>query len=284
MECIELVKEEEGTMIIGGCKLGDKPSLFYENMRNYSVSRYDDKKGHIGCTIDIDTMLISNPLSNADISDVDISCDYCKELGIRRLNVYMSDYMEYPYSTQAEFYELSKEIADCGRFKILTPEVNPIWNFELICLENKKCEVEFVWSKKGKKNKRYFIEVNVTPPIWTEENFFDTEAAINKSEYRLALKLGKRVKELSESEKRQAWLDVANLTLRFYDEVWGEKIDRSQLDYRRENLIGPGQLRSSDWDQIYKNAGMTDKEIKQLRKAQEPLAAALDDSSDMYRD
>lgn len=65
MECIELVKEEEGTIIIGGCKLGGEPSLFYENMRNYSVSRHDNKKGHISCTIDVDTMLISNPLTNA---------------------------------------------------------------------------------------------------------------------------------------------------------------------------------------------------------------------------
>lgn len=284
MECIELVKEKEGALFIGGCKLGDKPFLFYDNMRNYSVSRYDDKKGHIGCTIDVDTMQISNPLRNADISDVYISCDYYNGLGIRELYVCMSDYMEYPYSTQAEFYELSKKIADSGKFKVVMPELHHIWNFEMICMENKKCEVEFVWSKEDHNSNRYFIKVNVTPPIWTEENIFDTEAAINKSEYRLALKLGKRVNELSESEKKQAWIDVANLTLRFYDEVWGEKIDRSLLEYRSENLIGPGQLRSGDWYQIYKNAGMNDKEIKQLRKAHEPFAAALDDHSDMYRD
>ena len=284
MECIELVKEEEGAIFIGGCKLGDKPTLFYENIRNYSVSRYDDKKGHISCIIDVDTMQISNPLMNADICDVDISCDYCKGLGIRGLYVYMSDYMEYPYSTQAEFYDLSKKLAESGKFKVVIPELNPIWNFEMICLENKKCEAEFVWSKKGLKSKKYFIEVNVMPPIWTEENVFDTEAAIKKSEYRLALKLGKKINELSESEKKQAWVNVANLTLRFYDEVWGEKIDKSLLEYRSENLIGPGQLRSNDWDQIYKNAGMNDKEIEQLRKAHEPFAAALDDHSDMYRD
>lgn len=284
MYCIELIKEDNGSIFICDCKLGDMPSLFYENISNYSVSHHDDKKGHIYCTIDVDTMLISNPLKNDDIYDVDISCDYKLGIGIRKLYLNMSNTMDYPFNTQAEFEEFFKKLADSGRFNVVMPELHSKWNFKMICFENKKCEVDFTFSRFDNNNKTYFIEIIVRPPIWTEENIFDTEAAIFKKERRLALKLGKRVVDLSEKEKKDAWVSVANDTLHFYDKVWGYKIDKALMDYLRDNLIGPGQVRPSDWDQIYKNAGMNAKEIEQLRKANEPFAAALNDSSDMFRD
>ena len=48
-----------------------------------------------------------------------------------------------------------------------------------------------------------------------------------------------------------------------------EKIDQALLAYRRENLKGPGQLTKEDWTQVYKKAGMTDKEIATYRKENE---------------
>ena len=284
MKCIELVKEVDGFVSIGGCKLGDKPSLFYENMGNYSVDCEEIKQGLINCFIDIDTMRIDNPLENADILDVEINCTYNNVDGITGIYLYMRDIETYPYETQKEFEDLAKYIEDSKKFNVVHPSLHPKWDFEIISFENKKCEVEFVWSIDRHTEKTYFIEVNLTPAIWTEENTFNTEAAIIKSERNLALKQGKRVRDLSEYEKREVWVDVARSTLHFYDKVWGDKISNASLEYRRENLIGPGQMRTSDWDNIYKSIGMSEREIEQYRKANEPFQAALNDSADMYRD
>ena len=68
-----------------------------------------------------------------------------------------------------------------------------------------------------------------------------------------------------------------------YDK-WEKKIDEAQMEYRRENLLSAGQLTTADWNQIYKNAGMSDKEIQEYRKAMQKYQAALQDSSDQYRD
>ena len=43
-------------------------------------------------------------------------------------------------------------------------------------------------------------------------------------------------------------------------------------------------MREADWNLVYKNIGMSEKEIKQYREAHIPFEAALNDSSDMYRD
>ncbi len=67
-------------------------------------------------------------------------------------------------------------------------------------------------------------------------------------------------------------------------EKWTDKITEALFEYRRENLLGPGQLSPEDWTQIYKNAGMTDEDIVKYRKAMKPYQAALRDSSDAYRD
>ena len=64
-----------------------------------------------------------------------------------------------------------------------------------------------------------------------------------------------------------------------------ERIDNSLLAYRRENLLGPGQLTREDWTQVYKNAGMSDKEIAAYRKAKEltpEQMRALDDKVEQY--
>lgn len=98
------------------------------------------------------------------------------------------------------------------------------------------------------------------------------------------LELGKRAEDFSEYEKREVEVKVARSTLNFYDKVWGEKIRNASLEYRSENLIGAGQMRTSDWDNIYKSIGMSEREVEQYRKAHEPFEAALNDSSDMYRD
>lgn len=65
-----------------------------------------------------------------------------------------------------------------------------------------------------------------------------------------------------------------------------ERIDEALLAYRRENLLGPGQLTRKDWDQVYKNAGMSDKEIEEYKKQTQPTPEqmrALDDPLDLYR-
>jgi hypothetical protein len=64
-----------------------------------------------------------------------------------------------------------------------------------------------------------------------------------------------------------------------------ERIDKALLTYRRENLRGPGQLTKEDWDQVYKNAGMSDKEIAEYRKQNEltpEQAKALDDKVEQF--
>lgn len=284
MECIELVKEDNGVVSIGGCKLGDNPSLFCDNMSYYSVYCRHLDQGLIYCSIDVDTMRIDNPLVNEDIMDVEISCCHKQGEGIRGLYLYMSDICTFPYETQKQFEDLAMRLANSGRFNIVYPELHSKYDFELICLENKKCEVEFIWSKDEHKKKTYFIEVKLTPPIWTEDNTFDTEAAYIKAQRRSELKLGKKYKDFSEYEKREVDVTVASSTLNFYDKVWGDKITKASIEYRRENLIGPGEIRSSDWDVIYQNAGMSEYEIEQYRKALNPFEAALNDSSDMYRD
>lgn len=284
MECIELVKEENGIVSIGGCKLGDKPSLFCDNMSHYSVYCKHLGQDLIYCFIDVDTTRIDNPLMNEDIMDVEISCRHKQNEGIRELQLYMRDGCSFPYKTQKEFEDLAMKLANSGRFNVVYPKLHSKYNFEMICLENKKCEVEFVWNKDKQSEKNYYIEVNITPPIWTEDNIFDTEAAFIKAQRRYVLKLGKKAEDLSDYEKREVEVTVARSTLNFYDKVWGDKITKASIEYRRENLIGAGQMRTSDWDNIYKSIGMSEREVEQYRKAHEPFEAALNDSSDMYRD
>ena len=63
-----------------------------------------------------------------------------------------------------------------------------------------------------------------------------------------------------------------------------EKIEQALLEYRRENLLGPGQLSSKDWTNIYKKAGMSDEEIADYRKNLQQYAKVMDDPLDAYRD
>ena len=284
MECIELVKEENGIVSIAGCKLGDKPPLFFDNILHYSVDCKSLGQNLIRCFIDVDTMLINNPLRNADITDVEINCRYKKGKGIRGLYLYMRNFCTFPYKTQKEFEDLAIKLAVSRRFNVFCPEINPKYNYEMIRLENKKCEVEFVWSKIGQTDKTYFIEVNVTPPICKEDNTFDTEAAFIKAQRRCVLKYGKRAENFSEYEKREFKETVARITLDFFNKVWGDRITKTSVEYRKENLIEAGQMRASDWDVIYRRAGMSNYEIEQYRKAQESFETALNDSLDMYRD
>lgn len=284
MECIELVKEDNGVVSIGGCKLGDKPSLFFDNMGSLCTDCHQIDTGLLGCCIDIDTMRIDNPVRNRDIEGIDIYCRYNKEFGIREIEVYMRSWGGYPFDTLSEYKDLVNYLSSSGRFEVIRPDIHPYLDIEMTCLENSNCEVEFIWSKKNVLKKDFHIQVYMTPPVFSEEKGFDTDTAIKKSERRHALKLGKRQSNLSEHERKEAYVSVAREYLRSIDKKWGLKIEASLLEYRRENLLGAGQLRFEDWTKIYHNAGMTDKEIELYRKFKEPFAAALEDSSDMYRD
>lgn len=284
MDCIDLVKEEKGVVSIGGCKLGDKPSLFKDNMGRYCTGCNEIDKGLMWCMIDVDTMRIDNPLCNPDILDAELYCHYIKVRGIRDITLYMQNYDDFPYNTWSKYRDFIDKLSNSGRFEIVKPSVHSKSDFDIICFENCNCEVEFTWSKDNPSKNRYYIQVILTPPIRSEKYGFDTEAAIAKKERRLSLELGKRVSEFSEYEKRDVLTDVARDTLRYYDEVWGAKIEKSALEYRRENLLGPGQMSEDDWNQVYRSIGMSEKEIKQYREAHKPFEAALHDSSDMYRD
>ncbi len=118
MECIELVKEKNGIVSIGGCKLGDKPSFFYENMGRLCTGCHQIDTGLLGCTIDIDTMRIDNPVYNSDIEGIDIYCYFNKEYGIRGLKVYMNSFGGYPISTLSEYKDLVKTLSTSGRFEV----------------------------------------------------------------------------------------------------------------------------------------------------------------------
>lgn len=63
------------------------------------------------------------------------------------------------------------------------------------------------------------------------------------------------------------------------------RITESLVDYRREHLLGPGQLTADDWTAVYRKAGMTDKEIRQYRAEQAEMQScgALRDPLDAYR-
>ncbi len=284
MDCIELVKEEKGVVSIGGCKLGDKPSLFMDNMGNYCTGCKEIEKGLMCCMIDVDTMRIDNPLRNPDIIDAELYCHFIKGNGIRDVSLFMRNYDVFPHDTWSEYKEFIGKLSNSGRFKTVMPNVHSKADFEIICFENNYCEVEFAWSKEDLSKNQFYIQVILTPPICSERNGFDTDAAIAKRERRLSLELGKRVSDFSEYEKDKVITDVARDTLRYYNEVWGDRITKSVLEYRRENLLGPGQMREADWNLVYKNIGMSEKEIKQYREAHIPFEAALNDSSDMYRD
>lgn len=66
-------------------------------------------------------------------------------------------------------------------------------------------------------------------------------------------------------------------------ELRDSRIDAALMEYRRENLLEPGQMSEAGWTQVYKNAGMTDEEIAAYREEMSKYAAALDDPLDMYR-
>ena len=63
-----------------------------------------------------------------------------------------------------------------------------------------------------------------------------------------------------------------------------QKIAEAVLEYRRENMVGAGQMSTSSMMEIYKSVGMTDKEIAEYREEINKNSEALDDPVDAYRD
>ena len=62
-----------------------------------------------------------------------------------------------------------------------------------------------------------------------------------------------------------------------------QKIERASEEYRRENLIGAGQMTTSSWNEVYKSIGMTDKDIAEYREQMRKYERALNDPADAYR-
>ena len=63
-----------------------------------------------------------------------------------------------------------------------------------------------------------------------------------------------------------------------------DRIEKAMMEFRHDNLLGPGQLTRDDWTEILKNAGLSDKEISEYRAEMQKYSAALDDPLDAYRD
>ena len=63
-----------------------------------------------------------------------------------------------------------------------------------------------------------------------------------------------------------------------------QRIDEAMMEYRKENRLSAGKLSSQDWMKIYKEAGMTDKEIEQYRQEMRKYSKATNDPLDAYRD
>ena len=104
------------------------------------------------------------------------------------------------------------------------------------------------------------------------------EAAEDKEKER------QRQRRLIEVENFRRSLEARRLSKEQIDrEVRDYKIDAALMDYRRENMLGPGQMTAEGWTQVYKNAGMTDEEIAAYREELSKYAAALDDPVDAYR-
>ena len=66
-----------------------------------------------------------------------------------------------------------------------------------------------------------------------------------------------------------------------------KRIDKALDEYLRENLMTAHQLSQSAWMEIYHSAGLSDKEIAELRKEEETeenkkYERALDDKVEEY--
>lgn len=280
MYCIELVKEEDGIISIAGCKIGDNAKAFLENMGNYCTGCHPLDENSMYGIIDIDTMLIGNPLCNPDILDVDVYCEITQE---KKIN-WMSMHMGYCHSkkecdTPAEFKDFANKLVDSGHFKVEKLYVNSSKAYEIIGLSNNKCEVDFIWTKKEFSD----IVITLGEPIYTEDNVYNYDAAISKATRRLALSRGKKIDQLNSTELADVNSRVDFERICFYEKLWKDKIQESRYAYCEENKF-PGEYISSDeWNIIYKNAGMSERDIELYREAQKPFEAALDDKSDMYR-
>lgn len=279
---IELIKEKDGIISLGGCKLGDTPSLFEANMSKYccDTKKYDNNK--VIAYIDIDTMRIDNPIRDWDILNARLSCEY-NERGIREISYYMHDYYEYPFETYADFNFFFDILEKSGRYKVEKPYVHPNYSFNITILENNNCILEYITSNPEIKSKSYFIKINLYSPKVTDNNIYDMDIAIQQEKRKYSYKIGRKLDNLSTHENKEVLDKVNSERLRFYEGLWKDKIEKACLEYRNENLIGPGMLRDADWINIYKNAGMNEIEIEQYQLACEPFMAALKDSSDLYR-
>ncbi len=279
---IELIKEKDGIISLGGCKLGDTPSLFEANMGKYccDTKKYDNNK--VISYIDMDTMRIDNPIRDWDILDARLSCEY-NERGIREISYYMHDYYEYPFETCANFNFFFDILEKSGRYKVEKPYVHPNYSFNITILENNNCILEYITSNPEIKSKSYFIKINLYSPKVSDNNIFDMEIAIQQEKRKYAYKQGKKIDQLYSYEIQEVLDKVNSERLRFYEDLWKDKIEKAYKDYKNNSTIWPLSLNESDWINIYKNAGMNEIDIEQYRLAKEPFMAALEDSSDMYR-
>lgn len=279
MKCIELVKEENGMITIAGCKIGDNVEVFSDNMHKYCIYCKPNGVNSMLSIIDIDTMSISNPLYNEDILSVEVYCEYNQDKRITWISVHMYYCYSDECDTPSEFKELAKEFAETGRFTVEELYINSSKVYELIGLSNKKCDVNFMWTKKEHSD----IVVTLGESIYSEENVYNTELALMKGSKRLALKLGKNVCQLNSSELHEVKCHVDIERLSFYENLWKDKIRASYDAYCDEICKLDRYLSSEQWDIIYKKAGMSERDIALYLEAHEPFEAALDDKSDMYR-
>ena len=63
-----------------------------------------------------------------------------------------------------------------------------------------------------------------------------------------------------------------------------KRIEESYEKHRAQTLEHPYHWGREKWNQVYRDAGMTEKEIEAYRREQEMNSAALNDPLDAYRD
>lgn len=200
MKCIDFIKEENGRIFIGDCEINEEPKRANEKLQRIRDLVRDET--YIGNS-DIDYINCSKVIEDNKICSLRILSDHSffRSYVIREMRMYIRGEMdEYPYHVIADFEEFIDSVRRSPLYRSTTTALHPLSYFNYVSIESPYCELEIMWSKKNYPGD-FFLNVILTPSHYDLKDLvYDKELVLNKNARRMGLKLGKSIKDLTDTE------------------------------------------------------------------------------------
>ncbi len=202
IECAELISEKDGRISIGGCFIGDTVEEATRCLENYEGPN-KIANGVLQSWLDVDLMWPRHVLKNLFDAKINFYYDPTTNEGIKKIEIEGDNLSKYPYIVVAEIEQKIDTIVRNSSFTYITPELNPDFNINYISIESPCCELEFLWRKKTHpKDKKFEIIVgpNSKDLLGTA---YDKNILLGRVKRKLAMKLSKYYKEMTEAEIKE---------------------------------------------------------------------------------